>query len=239
MASMTYRKTVKASCAIVAANIFEITSRPPPQPVDRDLAADRPDTHSARRGTRSSSSTPRNSAERILRLETALVVLVPKAESLVKPFRDRHDPSAAAGMPARITLLYPFKPPGDISAAVLGELRLCFAGFRQFDFSLTAIRQFAGGVLYLAPKPDEPFRRLTLAVCARYPDTPPYGGRFANIVPHLTVAELMERRQFDRVADEFARASRGKLPIRATAREIALMERRAGNWQLRTALPLG
>jgi 2'-5' RNA ligase len=189
-------------------------------------------------GTRSSSSTAQSSADRIFRLETALVVLVPEAESLVRPFRDRHDPSAAAGMPAHITLLYPFKAPGDISAAVLGDLRLCFAGFRQFDFSLAAIRQFAGGVLYLAPEPDEPFRRLTLAICERYPETPPYGGRYSNIVPHLTVADLTDGRQFDRVAEEFARASQGKLPIRATAREAALMERRAGNWQLRTALPL-
>jgi 2'-5' RNA ligase len=175
----------------------------------------------------------------VLRVETALVVLVPEAESLVKPFRDRHDPSAAAGMPAHITLLYPFKAPDDINSAVLGELRLCFAGFEQFDFSLSAIRQFAGGVLYLAPEPDEPFRRLTLAICTRYPETPPYGGRFANIVPHLTVAELIDGRQFGRVAEELARTFQGELPIRAAAREIALMQRRAGNWQLRTALPLG
>jgi hypothetical protein len=41
--------------------------------------------------------------------ESALVV--PEAEPLVKPFRDRYDPSAAAGVPAHITLLYPFKQP--------------------------------------------------------------------------------------------------------------------------------
>jgi hypothetical protein len=35
--------------------------------------------------------------------ESALVV--PEAEPLVKPFRDRYDPSAAAGVPAHITLL--------------------------------------------------------------------------------------------------------------------------------------
>jgi hypothetical protein len=29
--------------------------------------------------------------------ESALVVLVPEAEPLVKPFRDQYDPSAAAG----------------------------------------------------------------------------------------------------------------------------------------------
>ena len=40
-------------------------------------------------------------------IESALVVLVPEAERLVKPFCERYDPSAAAGVPAHITLLYP------------------------------------------------------------------------------------------------------------------------------------
>jgi hypothetical protein len=47
-------------------------------------------------------------------IESALVVLVPEAEVLVKPFRDRFDPLAAAGVPAHITLLYPFKHPDGL-----------------------------------------------------------------------------------------------------------------------------
>ena len=40
----------------------------------------------------------------------SLVILVPEAESMVKAFRERYDPAAQAGMPAHITLLYPFVP---------------------------------------------------------------------------------------------------------------------------------
>jgi hypothetical protein len=36
---------------------------------------------------------------------TALVILVPEAEALVSSFRNKHDPSAADGMPAHITLV--------------------------------------------------------------------------------------------------------------------------------------
>jgi len=108
----------------------------------------------------------------------------------------------------------------------------------RVDFSLAAIRRFAGGVLYLAPEPDEPFRRLTLAIWERYPKVPPYGGKYSNIVPHLTVAQLADERQLDRIADQFARDSQGKLPIRATASEIALMEKRTRSWQARTTLAL-
>jgi 2'-5' RNA ligase len=175
----------------------------------------------------------------MLPIESALIVVVPEAEQLVGPFREKYDPSAAAGMPSHITLLYPFTSPDDISQAELGSLSLCFARVGQFDFSLAAIRRFAGGVLYLAPEPDEPFRRLTLAIWKRYPKLPPYGGKHSSIVPHLTVAQLADERQLDRIADQFARDSQGKLPIRATASEIALMEKRVGSWQARTTLALG
>jgi 2'-5' RNA ligase len=95
--------------------------------------------------------------------ESVLVALVPEAEALVKPFRDRYDPSAAAGMPAHVTLLYPFKLPDELDDALLANLRHCFARFAPFRFALTSISRFPVEVLYLAPEPDEPFRRLTLA----------------------------------------------------------------------------
>jgi 2'-5' RNA ligase len=175
----------------------------------------------------------------MLPIESGLAVLVPEAEHLVTSFRERYDPSVAAGMPAHITLLYPFKPPDEIGEAEIEKLNQCFAGFRKFDFFLTTSRRFPGGVLYLAPEPDEPFRRLTLAIRHCFPATPPYGGRYSNVLPHLTVAELADERQLDRIAVQFARASQGKLPIRAIASGIALMEKQAGSWQLRTTFALG
>ena len=83
--------------------------------------------------------------------ESALVVLVPEAESLVQAFRDRYDPSAAAGVPAHITLLYPFRPPGEIDRAMLDDLRGWFQGFASFRFSLAsggkrALQSFAARV---------------------------------------------------------------------------------------------
>ena len=54
--------------------------------------------------------------------ESALVVLVPEAEAIAKPFRDQYDPSAAAGVPAHITLLYPFKAPDEIDDITLCKL---------------------------------------------------------------------------------------------------------------------
>jgi 2'-5' RNA ligase len=174
----------------------------------------------------------------MLPLESGLAVLVPQAEALVHSFRDKYDPSAAAGMPAHITLLYPFKSPHEIDGSTIEKLNQCFAGFWAFDFSLAKIRRFPGGVLYLVPEPDEPFRRLTRAVWDCCPETPPFGGRYSNVVPHLTVAQLADEQQAKQIFVEFERASRGRVPIHATAREITLMDRLSGSWRVRAAIPL-
>jgi 2'-5' RNA ligase len=170
--------------------------------------------------------------------ESALVVLVPEAEAVAKPFRDRYDPSAAAGMPAHITLLYPFKAPDEIDDITFGKLRDCFARFEPISFSLGTIQRFPE-VVYLAPEPDEPFRQLTLSIWKLFPETPPYGGKWPDIVPHLSVAQFANEPQLAAIEDDFARASQGKLPIRATASKIALMDTRSGRWEVRTMFSLG
>jgi hypothetical protein len=172
-------------------------------------------------------------------IETALIVLVPEADALVKPFRDQYDPSAAFGMPAHITLLYPFKPPNEIDEVTLNNLRRCFARFAPIQFSLSAIRRFPVEVLYLAPEPDEPFRQLTLAIWDQYPETPPYGGKWPAIVPHLSVAYLADEQKLSGITNDFVQASQRKLPIRATASEVALMDNPSGRWQIRAKLSLG
>jgi 2'-5' RNA ligase len=171
-------------------------------------------------------------------IESALMVLVPEAEPVVKPFRDRYDPSAAAGVPAHVTLLYPFKHPDEVDQMVLDDLSRCFERYAPFGFSLSAIRRFPDAVLYLAPEPDEPFRQLTLAIWDRYPETPRYGGKWPDIVPHLSVAWVKDERQLDGIADDFARASQGRLPICATAAEVVLMEKRSGLWLIRARFGL-
>ena len=96
-------------------------------------------------------------------------------------------------MPAHITILYPFMPPDEITPAVLAELREFFAQFAAFEFTLPELRRFPK-VLYLAPSPAEPFKALTHAVVERYPDYPPYGGGYSEVIPHLTIADMARSR---------------------------------------------
>jgi 2'-5' RNA ligase len=170
--------------------------------------------------------------------ESALVVLVPEAEAVVWRLRARHVRSAALGMPAHITVLYPFKPPEEIGARVLEDLAACAARFPAFRFTLRELRRFTG-VLYLAPDPDEPFRRLTLGIWECFPESPPYGGRIADIVPHLTVADIWTNDGLDEIATEFARSARGRLPIAGRANALALMDNVSGRWQVRSTVALG
>lgn len=165
--------------------------------------------------------------------ESALLVAVPEAEPLVQRFRIQHDPSAAVGVPAHVTVLYPFKPPDQLTRDVIESLRDLFTSTRPFDASLTETRRFGSSVLYLAPEPADGFRKLTNLVFERFPDTPPYGGRFADVIPHLTVAEVADAALLESIAAEFAGPAKAGLPIRFAASEVTLMENSTGRWEVR------
>jgi hypothetical protein len=102
------------------------------------------------------------------------------------------------------------RSPCEVDNITLG--RYCFARFEPIQFSLSAIRRFPIEVLYLAPEPDEPFRQLTLSIWNLFPETPPYRGKWSDIVPHLSVAQLVNEQQIAAVAEDLAKASQGKLP---------------------------
>jgi 2'-5' RNA ligase len=170
-------------------------------------------------------------------LESALVVLAPPAEPLVKAYREEHDPSAALGVPAHLTVLYPFHPPG-LPRALLARLAALFAEFAPFDYALAELRRFPG-VLYLAPEPEAPFRLLTRRVADAFPDFPPYGGRFSDIIPHLTLAQLEDAERLERVAAHFQGACGAKLPLRLRAESVALMDNEQGAWRVCATFRLG
>ena len=169
--------------------------------------------------------------------ESALVVLVPEAGALLESLRQQYAVDTAQDVPAHVTVLYPFQPPGEISAEVLHELQEMFATFRSFSCSFADVRQLAN-VVYLAPKPDRPFRRLTELAVRRFPDTPPYGGKFADVIPHLTIAEASDAAQLQQLTDEFERLLHGRLPLRTRVTEVALMDNESSSWQVRARFPL-
>lgn len=170
--------------------------------------------------------------------ESALVILVPEAEPFVDRTRQRYDPSSAVGMPAHITLNYPFLPGQRVDAEDIDQLRALFSGFPPLRFNLVEVRRFFDTV-YLAPEPSEPLMRMIQAVAACYPGSPPYGGMFAEVVPHLSLAQSDNEAELELVLREFAPGSEGKLPIEAAADEVWLMDNQSGRWETRLAFRLG
>jgi 2'-5' RNA ligase len=149
--------------------------------------------------------------------ESALVIAVPEAEPLVSEWRARYDSSAQRGVPAHITLLYPFVPTEKVDDELLHGLRELFAPQPPITFELSRVARFPE-VAWLAPEPPEPFTALTGLIVARFPDYPPYEGVHDQVIPHLTVAEGASELQ-----DRVEAALSNHLPIRAHATDVALL----------------
>jgi hypothetical protein len=140
--------------------------------------------------------------------DCALVVPFPDLAEAVDELRERTCVSKPShGVPPHVTLLTPCP---DDAAAIEEEL----APFPPFDVSFVALDRFPG-TLWLAPDPPGPFREMTEALVARFPEHQPYGGMFARIVPHLTVAQAD--------LDEAAAALEPRLPLRSRAASAVLL----------------
>src|ERR1700749_451732 len=106
--------------------------------------------------------------------ETALLVPVPAAEPAVGQHRARLDEAARDGVPAHITVLYPFLPPSGISEPLLASLGRLFAGFAAFEFTLDRVGWFGEEVVWLGPHDPAPFKALIRAAVAAFPGYPSY-----------------------------------------------------------------
>jgi 2'-5' RNA ligase len=163
--------------------------------------------------------------------ETAVVVLIPELELLIGEWRRRGTGDGARGMPAHVTLIYPF---ADTSAldCPLKKLSRVFAAFEPFDVTVAKAGRFPG-LLYLRPEPPEQFVAMTEAIVDAFPEFPPYGGEFDEIVPHVTVAQADEDLLVMIEADLAA-----KLPVSARVERAWVVENAAEGWRRHTAFPL-
>jgi 2'-5' RNA ligase len=170
--------------------------------------------------------------------ETAIAIAVAEAEALAGGRRRRHTAHGAEGMPAHVTLLYPFVDADALDRrGAVDEAAAVLARFPAFDVEFARVGRFPGAgatVLWLALEPSGPFLAMTAALAARFPERPPYAGAFAAIVPHLTVALSPD---LD-LLDDLERRMAPGLPIHARVGAAGLFEHGLGGWARRATFPL-
>ena len=163
---------------------------------------------------------------------TAIVLAVPEADPLLAAVTAPAQNSAGR---AHVTVLYPFARRWRVRRSFIRELRQLVANKPHFAVSFAQLAQFEGAeqVTYLAPEPASGLTALTAALVARWPRWQPYGGRFTEIVPHLSVLsgapappDLRDR------IDPW-------LPLRVVAAELLLVVPGADGWQTLACCPLG
>ena len=76
-------------------------------------------------------------------------------------------------------------------------------------------------------------RELTAAIAKRWPEAPPYGGAFNDVIPHLTVAHGAGEDLLNNIeADVLSR-----LPLATRLAEACLYVFDGERWRLRARLP--
>jgi 2'-5' RNA ligase len=165
--------------------------------------------------------------------ESAVIIPVSEVEPIVASLRLQYDRTARLGVPAHITLLYPFCSPEAIASEAEILRNICMS-IEAFSFSFTEVRRFPA-TAYLHPDKAEVIAHMTGTLVKKWPDYQPYNGAFPEIVPHLTVADGVNGETLATVE----RYLRRHLPIKCFASEIWLMTSdHEGMWSKSAIFPL-
>jgi len=172
-------------------------------------------------------------------VRSALIIEVPEAEPLVHRWRVHYDPVAARGVPAHITVLYPFVEPEACDESTLEEVQRAVVGAEPFDYELVRVDGFPG-VIWLRPEPDEPFKDLTKRLAAAFPDHPPYEGLIDEPQPHVTTAMVSFGIDQAELASRIREDVGWRLPLRCSATVVSLfVEHEHDAWRRFGTVPLG
>src|SRR6266545_3035689 len=157
--------------------------------------------------------------------ESAIAIRV-RLPSDLERFRVEHVPNAALGVPAHVTLIYPFLPAELLDAAVRRRLALALAPHPPFRFRLSTVRLWPNSH-YLAVEPALPFEAMVGSLVEAFPEYPTYAGEF-EYVPHVTIAE-----GDDRSLARLARDLSVQVGEQEVTRILLIAQGRDGTWRHR------
>ncbi|MFG2298286.1 2'-5' RNA ligase family protein [Streptomyces sp. NPDC048603] len=164
---------------------------------------------------------------------TAVVIALPDAAPLLDA-ACRIDPALVRrGVPAHVSLLYPFVPAHALTGEDEEGVRSLAASFPAADLLLEEVVTASGFVAVSVPG----LQPIADAFHAQWPGVRPYGGRFgARPAAHVTVALGAD----DPTAATRVRAAVGSLlPLRTRAAAVQLVVLTEEGWRPRFTAPLG
>jgi 2'-5' RNA ligase len=163
--------------------------------------------------------------------ESAIVVRI-RVPATIERLRKARDRAARRGVPAHVTILYPFVTGPELTSTVRRQVAEIAGEFRAFEVSFSTVGRWPG-VVYLEPAPSSRFAALIDRCAAAFPEHPPYAGTIAEVIPHLTVVE-----SDDVDVEEIVEAAEAALPFQARADGLeVLVEGEEDRWRARWRLP--
>lgn len=150
--------------------------------------------------------------------------------------RQRAVRNAAEGVPAHLTMLFPFVEPVRLRADVRRRLEAVARATSPFGYRLVGAGTWPD-TIYAAVDPAEPFVALQRRLAAAFPDFPIYGTDPGfEFVPHVTIAEGPSVGDPATLGD----AAWHSLPTPRRASSIELIARSPGApWRTIWRVPLG
>ncbi|WP_328946783.1 2'-5' RNA ligase family protein [Streptomyces sp. NBC_00250] len=164
---------------------------------------------------------------------TAVVIVLPDAAPLLDAAW-RIDPALVRrGVPAHVSLLYPFVPESTLTDQDEQSVRSLAAKFPAADLLLEVVVTASGFVAVAVPG----LQPVVDAFRAQWPGVRPYKGRFGERpAAHVTVALGAD----DPTAAAQVRAAVGSLlPLRTRATAVQLVVLTEEGWRARLTVPLG
>jgi 2'-5' RNA ligase len=167
---------------------------------------------------------------------TAIVVPFYELDRVVGTHRRALTTDGADGMPAHVTLIYPFADDDALGEREMGRVRAALGAFSRVDVTFERFGRFSARppVLYLAPEPVGALLGMIAALEHEFPAFPSFGGIHETVIPHLTIAQTDDATAMQAAQDDVA----SQLPIRSRVTEVAVMEHAAGGWRPRARIGL-
>jgi hypothetical protein len=164
---------------------------------------------------------------------TGLVIPIPAADALLGSVGARYPGTVRAGLPAHVSLLYPFVVAAELDERVTTALHELFV--EQVPIPIDFVECYRrGGFVALRPESSDGLKELMTRTWCRWPDVVPYEGVFGDVEPHVTVATRCSEQTAARIKQEVT----AELPICAELREAWLLAFE-GQWILRDRFEFG